>query len=80
MYQTGITRNPNKKATRLDVVRTLVRLGRRDLGLGQAGLAVVRALVLGAGDVEAESERQDCVSPGVGAAVQSTYERAQHHH
>ena len=50
MYQNGNTRNANKKATRLGVVRPLVRLGRRDLGLGQAGLAVVRALVLGGGE------------------------------
>lgn len=50
MYQNGITRNANKKATRPGVVRPLVRLGRRDLGLGDAGLAVVRALVIGGGD------------------------------
>ena len=50
MYQTGITRNTNKKANRPGVVRPLVRLGRRDLGLGDAGLAVVRALVIGGGE------------------------------
>lgn len=50
MYQTGITRNTSKKATRPAVVRPLVRLGLRDLGLGDAGLAVVRALVIGGGE------------------------------
>lgn len=50
MYQTGITLNTHKKPLRPGVVRTLVRLGRRDLGLGQAGLAVVRALVIGGGE------------------------------
>lgn len=49
MYQTGIKVNTNKKATRPALVRHLVRLGRRDLGLGQAGLAVVRALVISGG-------------------------------
>ncbi|MEY4402883.1 MAG: hypothetical protein RIR91_918 [Verrucomicrobiota bacterium] len=51
MHQTGTRGNTNKNATRPGVVRTLVRLGRRDLGLGQAGLAVVRALVIGGGEV-----------------------------
>lgn len=49
MYQTGTRGNTHKKATRPGVVRPLVRLGRRDLGLGDAGLAVVRALVIGGG-------------------------------
>ena len=51
MYQNGTSGNANKKATRPGVVRPLVRLGRRDLGLGDAGLAVVRALVIGGGEV-----------------------------
>lgn len=51
MYQTGNTINANKKPLRPGVVRHLVRLGRRDLGLGDAGLAVVRALVIGGGEV-----------------------------
>jgi len=51
MYQTGITRNTHKKPLRPGVVRPLVRLGHRDLGLGDAGLAVVRALVIGGGEV-----------------------------
>jgi hypothetical protein len=51
MHQTGTRGNTHKKATRPGVVRPLVRLGRRDLGLGDAGLAVVRALVIGGGDV-----------------------------
>lgn len=51
MYQTGTRGNTHKKPLRPGVVRPLVRLSRRDLGLGDAGLAVVRALVIGGGDV-----------------------------
>ena len=50
MHQAGITRNTHKKPLRPGVVRPLVRLWRRDLGLGDAGLAVVRALVIGGGE------------------------------
>lgn len=50
MYQTGNTRNAHKKALARRAVSPLVRLTRRDLGLGQAGLAVVRALVIGGGE------------------------------
>jgi hypothetical protein len=50
MYQTGINGNVSKKPLSRRLVSPLVRLTRRDLGLGQAGLAVVRALVLGGGD------------------------------
>lgn len=66
MYQTGITRNTNKKATRPGVVRPLVRLGRRDLGLGQAGLAVVRALVIGGGQAGAARGRAEAAGEGEG--------------
>ena len=48
MYQTGNTRNAHKKALSSRVVSPLVRLTRRDLGLGQAGLAVV--------EIEAKTE------------------------
>ena len=50
MYQTGINGNANKKALARRAVSPLVRLTRRDLGLGQAGLALVRALVIGGGE------------------------------
>ena len=50
MHQTGTRGNTHKKATRPGVVRPLVRLTRRDLGLGDAGLALVRALVIGGGE------------------------------
>lgn len=50
MYQTGNTRNAHKKANRPGAVWPLVRLWRRDLGLGQAGLTVVRALVISGGE------------------------------
>jgi hypothetical protein len=50
MYQTGNTRNAHKKALSSRVVSPLVRLTRRDLGLGDAGLALVRALVIGGGE------------------------------
>ena len=51
MYQTANTRNAHKKALGRSVVSSLVRLTRRDLGLGDAGLAVVRALVIAGGEV-----------------------------
>ena len=70
MYQTGITRNTNKKANRPGVVRPLVRLGRRDLGLGDAGLAVVRALVVGGGGaLGAGRGRAEAVGEGEGGGA-----------
>ena len=66
MYQTGTRGNTNKNATRPGVVRTLVRLGRRDLGLGQAGLAVVRALVIGGGEVGAGRGQAEAAGEGEG--------------
>lgn len=51
MHQTGTRGNTHKKALARRVVSPLVRLTRRDLGLGDAGLAVVRALVIGGGEV-----------------------------
>ena len=50
MYQTGINGNANKKALARRAVSPLVRLTRRDLGLGAAGLPVVRARVIGGGE------------------------------
>ena len=58
MYQTGTRGNTHKKATRPGVVSHLVRLSRRDLGLGDAGLPVVRALVIGGGEVLGAGRRQ----------------------
>jgi hypothetical protein len=42
--------NTNKKAFATSRGAGLVRLGRRDLGLGAVGLGVVRALVVSGGD------------------------------
>lgn len=50
MYQAVTTRNAHKKPLSAGRARYLVRLTRRDLGLGDAGLAVVRALVVGGGE------------------------------
>ena len=50
MYQVEIKRNARKKPVVAGVARYLVRLNRRDLGLGDAGLAIVRALVVGGGE------------------------------
>ena len=50
MYQVEIKRNTHKKPTVAGGARYLVRLSRRDLGLGDAGLPVVRALVIGGGE------------------------------
>ena len=70
MYQNGIRGNTHKKPLRPGVVRHLVRLGRRDLGLGQAGLAVVRALVIGGGDVQGAGRgRAEAAGEGEGGGA-----------
>lgn len=67
MYQTGTRGITHKKPLRPGVVRPLVRLGRRDLGLGDAGLAVVRALVIGGGEVlGAAPDRAEAAGEGEG--------------
>ena len=67
MYQPGNTRNAHKKALGRRAVSTLVRLTRRDLGLGQAGLAVVRALVIGGGErLGAGRDRTEAAGEGEG--------------
>ena len=56
MYQAVTTRNAHKKPLSAGRARYLVRLTRRDLGLGDAGLAVVRALVVGGGEAARKGE------------------------
>ena len=50
MQHTISAGNTNKKAASSARGAGLVRLGRRDLGLGAVGLGVVRALVVAGGD------------------------------
>ena len=49
MQHTISSGNNNKKASTVRHGAGLVRLGRRDLGLGAVGLGVVRALVVAGG-------------------------------
>ena len=50
----------------------LVRIGRRDLGLGAAGLAVVRALVVAGGDgLAAGAARSGAAGKGEGGGSRS---------
>ena len=50
MHHANSAGNTNKKAFATSRGAGLVRLGRRDLGLGAVGLGVVRALVVAGGD------------------------------
>lgn len=50
MKQSKIARNAHKKHNSTRRGAALVRLDRRDLGLGAVGLAAVRALVLAGGE------------------------------
>lgn len=62
MQQAKSHGNASKKASSSHRVRSLVRLSRRDLGLGAAGLAAVRALV-----VSGEEVRQAVEGEGGGS-------------
>jgi hypothetical protein len=67
MYQTGTSGNTHKKPLGRRVVSPLVRLTRRDLGLGQAGLALVRALVIAGGErLGAGRDRAEAAGEGEG--------------
>ena len=70
MQHTISPRNTNKKASSARRGARLVRIERRDLGLGAAGLAVVRALVVAGGSLEkragAGARRAGAVAGGGG--------------
>jgi len=67
MQHTISARNTNKKASSARRGARLVRIERRDLGLGAAGLGVVRALVLAVGSL---GERAAATPGRAGAVVE----------
>jgi hypothetical protein len=67
MQHTISAGNTNKKASSARRGARLVRVERRDLGLGAAGLVVVRALVLAGGGL---GERAAVTSGRAGAVVE----------
>jgi len=72
MQHTLSARIPSKKALSARRGGGLVRLARRDLGLGAAGLAVVRALVVAGGDgLAAGAARSGAVGEGRGGGSRS---------
>jgi len=72
MQHTISARNTSKKAIPARRGARLVRLNRRDLGLGAAGLAVVRALVVAGGDgLAAGAARSGAAGKGEGGGSRS---------
>ena len=72
MQHTLSARIPSKQTLPARLGGGLVRLARRDLGLGAAGLAVVRALVVaGGGGLAAGAARSGAAGKGEGGGSRS---------